>query len=90
MCKAAFTSIDPQPSPYDSCGWFSRLTYLYALPLFRLGAARPLEVDDLPLIAARDALPTVAARIKASWDDERTRPKPSLARAQERALAQER
>eukprot|EP00629_Pelagomonadales_sp_RCC1024_P011875 CAMPEP_0119277950 /NCGR_PEP_ID=MMETSP1329-20130426/18195_1 /TAXON_ID=114041 /ORGANISM="Genus nov. species nov., Strain RCC1024" /LENGTH=390 /DNA_ID=CAMNT_0007278445 /DNA_START=144 /DNA_END=1313 /DNA_ORIENTATION=+ len=89
MCKkAAFAAVD-QPSPYDSCGWLSRLTYLYALPLFRLGAARPLAVDDLPPIAARDSLPTIAARISASWDDEQTRQKPSLARALLRCFRRE-
>ena len=43
-----------EAAPYDAASLWSRLTYRSALPLFRIGVQRPLQIDDLPTIATRD------------------------------------
>ena len=67
-----------EAAPYDAASLWSRLTYRYALPLFRIGVTKPLEIDDLPSIATRDELPDVTRRIVEAWEAERVKPKPSL------------
>ena len=55
------------------------MTYLFAMPLFRQGAARALESDDLPPEPARDRVEVVTARIARAWALESARPAPSFA-----------
>ena len=88
MCKPAGAADQPAPldaavdaaeaAPYDAASLWSRLTYRYALPLFRIGVQRPLQIGDLPSIATRDELPDVTRRIVDAWEAERVKPKPSL------------
>ena len=73
MCKPA-KPTDDAPAPYDAASLWSRLTYRYALPLFRIGVQRPLQVVDLPSVATRDHLPDVTRRIVEAWDAERQKP----------------
>ena len=52
MCKRpqqgpARDAPDAAEAPYDAASLWSRLTYRYALPLFRVGVQRPLQIDDL-------------------------------------------
>ena len=87
MCRPAGAASQPEPpddaaeaeaAPYDAASLWSRLTYRYALPLFRVGVQRPLQITDLPSIATRDELPDVTRRIVEAWEAERVKPKPSL------------
>ena len=89
MCKPAGAAGQPEPlddaavdaavaAPYDAASLWSRLTYRYALPLFRVGVQRPLQITDLPSIATRDYLPDVTRRIVEAWELESQKPKPSL------------
>ena len=57
-----------EAAPYDAASLWSRLTYRYALPLFRIGVAKPLQIDDLAKIATRDELPDVTRRIVEAWE----------------------
>ena len=75
MCKPAGAADQPAPpddaaeaAPYDAASLWSRLTYRYALPLFRIGVQRPLQIDDLPTVATRDELPDVTRRIVEAWE----------------------
>lgn len=70
-----------QESPFDKASIWSRFTYLYALPLFRLGAQRPLLETDLPPLARRDTVARIAARIEAAWMVRQGKGPGALARA---------
>ena len=88
MAKAfsAVKSDDDDIAPFDAAGWASRLTFRFALPLFRVGFERPLVEGDLPRLAERDRLPRQARRIGDAWARERRGASPSLARALARAF----
>ncbi|KAH8052777.1 canalicular multispecific organic anion transporter [Aureococcus anophagefferens] len=58
---------DDDIAPFDAAGWLSRLTFRFALPLFRVGFERPLVEGDLPRLAERDRLPRQARRIGDAW-----------------------
>ncbi|KAK7231789.1 ABC transporter [Aureococcus anophagefferens] len=64
---AALKSDDDDIAPFDAAGWLSRLTFRFALPLFRVGFERPLVEGDLPRLAERDRLPRQARRIGDAW-----------------------
>ena len=83
---AALKSDDDDIAPFDAAGWASRLTFRFALPLFRVGFERPLVEGDLPRLAERDRLPRQARRIGDAWARERRGASPSLARALARAF----
>ncbi|KAJ1449532.1 P-loop containing nucleoside triphosphate hydrolase protein [Pelagophyceae sp. CCMP2097] len=73
------SKAEPPPeaaSPFDTAGFVSKWSFLYALPLFRLGARRPLQQADLPPVAARDTPERVSRLVEEAWA--RT---PSIARA---------
>ena len=67
-----------EAAPYDAASLWSRLTYRYALPLFRIGVHDRWKLTTLPKIATRDELPDVTRRIVEAWEAERVKPKPSL------------
>lgn len=54
-------------NPFDDASIWSRFFYLYAFPLLRIGARRPLVERDLPGLAKRDEVPTIAGRIESTW-----------------------
>ena len=90
MCKPKESRDATAPeAPYDAASLWSRLTYRYALPLFRKGVRKPLQIDDLPSIAARDELKAVTRRIVAAWEAERRKPRPSLPWALMRCMRQD-
>ncbi|KAJ8613372.1 hypothetical protein CTAYLR_002291 [Chrysophaeum taylorii] len=74
-------STSTHNSPFDDASIWSRFTFWYAVPLFRIGAQRPLVEADLPVIAGRDEIATIAHRIEASWTARRGSGPRALARA---------
>ena len=78
-----------ETAPYDSASSFSRLTFGYVAPLIKLGRIRPLMIEDLPKVAARDEPRAVLCRLEQSWADETARrpEEPSLLRITRRLFA---
>ncbi|KAJ8602522.1 hypothetical protein CTAYLR_001297 [Chrysophaeum taylorii] len=70
-------------SPWDDASIFSRLTYLFVVPLLRLGQQETLSTEHLPPLARRDDVRRISGRMKTAWarECERRGVKASLTRA---------
>ncbi|KAK9726449.1 hypothetical protein RND81_05G216000 [Saponaria officinalis] len=68
-------------TPYSDAGILSLATLSWLNPLLALGAKRPLELKDIPLLAPRDRSKTNYKILNSNWEkmkSENPRKKPSL------------
>ncbi|CAN6485835.1 unnamed protein product [Victoria cruziana] len=71
-------------TPYEEAGLFSLATLSWLNPLLSIGAKRPLELKDIPLLARKDRTKTSYKTLKTNWErlkSEDTPKQPSLALA---------
>ncbi|XP_057483297.1 ABC transporter C family member 5-like [Actinidia eriantha] len=55
-------------TPYSSAGLFSVVTLSWLNPLLSIGAKRPLELRDIPLLAPKDRSKTNYKILNANWE----------------------
>ncbi|KAF5741812.1 ABC transporter C family member 5-like [Tripterygium wilfordii] len=71
-------------SPYSGAGLFSLATLSWLNPLLSIGAKKPLELKDIPLLAPKDRSKTNYKILKSNWERlkaENASKQPSLASA---------
>ncbi|XP_030470676.1 ABC transporter C family member 5 [Syzygium oleosum] len=71
-------------TPYSDAGLFSLATLSWLNPLLSIGAKRPLELRDIPLLAPKDRAKINYKVLKSNWEKlkaENPSNQPSLARA---------
>lgn len=69
-------------TPYSEAGLFSLVTLSWLNPLLSVGAKRPLELKDIPLLAPKDRAKTNYKALNSTWEKlkaENTSKQPSLA-----------
>ncbi|CBI37201.3 unnamed protein product, partial [Vitis vinifera] len=69
-------------TPYSEAGLFSLVTLSWLNPLLSVGAKRPLELKDIPLLAPKDRAKTNYKALNSNWEKlkaENTSKQPSLA-----------
>ncbi|KAJ9697095.1 hypothetical protein PVL29_009035 [Vitis rotundifolia] len=69
-------------TPYSEAGLFSLATLSWLNPLLSVGAKRPLELKDIPLLAPKDRAKTNYKALNSNWEKlkaENTSKQPSLA-----------
>ncbi|KAF8007224.1 hypothetical protein BT93_K1277 [Corymbia citriodora subsp. variegata] len=69
-------------TPYSDAGLFSLATLSWLNPLLSIGAKRPLELRDIPLLAPKDRAKTNYKALKSNWEKLKTEnpsKQPSLA-----------
>ena len=81
--------VDEEPgclkvTPYRDAGLFSLATLSWLNPLLSIGAKRPLELKDIPLVAPRDRAKTSYKVLNSNWErlkaeNENPSKQPSLA-----------
>ena len=59
------------PNPLEQASIWSRIFFLWAYPLVRLGKIRPLEDNDLPTLADVDSSDFQANHIQQIWKEEK-------------------
>ena len=65
--------VDEEPgclkvTPYRDAGLFSLATLSWLNPLLSIGAKRPLELKDIPLVAPRDRAKTSYKVLNSNWE----------------------
>eukprot|EP01079_Euglenida_sp_SAG-EU17-18_P000382 gene382-2420_t len=68
-------------APEEKAGFFSRLTFWYVTGILTRGYKEPVKAEHLPPIAKRHAASTVKQEWAQTWQQETSKPRPSLARA---------
>ncbi|KAF3777165.1 ABC transporter C family member 5 [Nymphaea thermarum] len=71
-------------TPYEEAGLFSLATLSWLNPLLSIGAKRPLELKDIPLLARKDRTKSSYKTLKTNWErlkSEDSLKQPSLALA---------
>ncbi|XP_061343389.1 ABC transporter C family member 5-like isoform X2 [Gastrolobium bilobum] len=71
-------------TPYSDAGVFSLVTLSWLNPILSIGAKRPLELKDIPLVAPKDRAKTNYKVLNSNWERlkaENPSIQPSLARA---------
>jgi hypothetical protein len=71
-------------TPYNDAGLFTLVTLSWLNPLLSIGAKRPLELKDIPLLAPKDRAKTNYKVLNSNWERlkaENPSEPPSLARA---------
>ncbi|KAI7984101.1 ABC transporter C family member 5 [Camellia lanceoleosa] len=69
-------------TPYSEAGFFSLATLSWLNPILSIGAKRPLELKDIPLLAQKDRSKTNYKILNANWEklkSENPQKQPSLA-----------
>ncbi|XP_010264828.1 PREDICTED: ABC transporter C family member 5-like [Nelumbo nucifera] len=69
-------------TPYSGAGFFSLITLSWLNPLLAVGAKRPLELRDIPLLAPKDRAKTTYKILSSNWEKmkaENPAKQPSLA-----------
>ncbi|KAF9609563.1 hypothetical protein IFM89_017202 [Coptis chinensis] len=69
-------------TPYSNAGIFSLVTLSWLNPILSIGAKRPLELKDIPLLAPKDRSKTSYKVLNSNWEKlkaENTLKQPSLA-----------
>eukprot|EP01064_Diplonema_japonicum_P015801 TRINITY_DN236_c1_g1_i1.p1 TRINITY_DN236_c1_g1~~TRINITY_DN236_c1_g1_i1.p1 ORF type:complete len:1245 (+),score=264.27 TRINITY_DN236_c1_g1_i1:81-3737(+) len=56
------------PAPRETSSFLSRIDYSYVNPLLKLGWERPLEMSDMPALAADDQAATQFRKLKSAWE----------------------
>ena len=69
----AISVLGDRASPWDQSNLIGRLFYTFAVPTMRLGAKRPLQLEDLCPIPQRDRAWVRVAKIQRMWSKEITR-----------------
>ncbi|EPS60495.1 hypothetical protein M569_14308, partial [Genlisea aurea] len=55
-------------TPYNEAGFFSLITLSWLSPLLSIGAKRPLELKDIPLLAPKDRSKTNYKILNSNWE----------------------
>ncbi|KAI1287409.1 ATP-binding cassette sub-family C member 4 [Halotydeus destructor] len=75
-----------KPSLFDGASIFSKIYFLWILPLFSAGSKRDLNIEDLYKCSKNDTATLLNARLDREWEKELKKDKPSLAKAIFRAF----
>jgi len=62
---------EPQENPYATVSFFSKITYAWETPIFKVGFNRPLQKNDLYLLAPKFREENNENRFYHYWDDEK-------------------
>ncbi|KAF2071736.1 hypothetical protein CYY_006941 [Polysphondylium violaceum] len=80
--SAGYSNLDENEEPLEkNANLFSRLTFWWINPILVKGYKKSLDIPDVPKLTEIDQAEILSLKFEKAWEEQLSRPKPSLPRA---------